>query len=142
MVTMPCPMLMSTDFCAWLSRQPDRPVKAFATHSPTVVVKAGLIEEERTMSGLLPVARMARPSRVPKNRVKNAATSTTAMSATASTDCPASGVPASRAFILVNTVSVLFMFSREEPPMTAMLTEYSAVLTIMPASRLSTPMRV
>ena len=34
------------------------------------------------------------------------------------------------------------MFSRDEPPITAMLMEYSPVLTIMPESRLSTPILV
>ena len=42
----------------------------------------------------------------------------------------------------VKTVSVLFMFSSEAPPMMAMLTEYSPVLTTIPARRLSTPIRV
>ncbi len=49
-------------------QQPDRPVKALATQRPTMVVKTGLIDDERTMSGLFPVARMARPSFVFKNR--------------------------------------------------------------------------
>ena len=41
-----------------------------------------------------------------------------------------------------NTVSVRFMLIREEPPITAMLMEYSPVFTIIPASRLSTPIFV
>ena len=43
---------------------------------------------------------------------------------------------------MVNTVSALFMLSTDAPPITAMLTEYSAVLTMMPASRLLTPIFV
>ena len=42
---------------------------AFAMHKPTVMVKAGLIEEARTISILSPVARMESPSRVPRNRI-------------------------------------------------------------------------
>ena len=34
------------------------------------------------------------------------------------------------------------MFSSDAPPITAMLTEYSPVLTMMPASRLSMPILV
>ena len=120
---MPVPMSMLTDFWLWASRQPDRPVKALATHRPTMVVKVGLIEEERTMSGLSPVARMARPRRVRRNRVKNTTTAATAMTATSSLYCSERTVPCSRVRALVNTVSVLFMFSREEPPMTAILME-------------------
>ena len=48
----------------------------------------------------------------------------------------------SAAFSWVNTVSVLFMFSSDEPPMIHMFTEYSPVFTMMPASRLFTPIRV
>ena len=142
MVTMPCPMLISTDFWAWASRQPDRAVMAPEMHRPTVVVKAGLMEEERTMSGLLPVARMARPSRVRRNTVRKPTTSATARNATSSSYRPARGVPASRALALEKMVSVLFIFNKEAPPMTAMFTEYRPVLTMMPASRLSTPIFV
>ena len=75
------------------------------------------------MSGLSPVARMARPSRVRRNSAKNATTSVTATRATTSLYCSARNVSFSSALALVNTVSVLFMFSREEPFMTAMLME-------------------
>ena len=34
----------------------------------TVMVKAGLIEDARTMAGLSPVARIERPRRVPMNQ--------------------------------------------------------------------------
>ena len=88
-----------------------------------MVVKAGLIDEERTMSGLLPVARMARPRRVRRKSERKTITSTTAAKATRSLYCPDRAVPFRRAFALVKTVSVLFMFRREELPMTAMLME-------------------
>ena len=52
------------------------------------------------------------------------------------------GVPLSRLLSTVNTVSVLFMFRSDEPCITAMFTEYSPVFTMMPASRLFTPIRV
>ena len=42
----------------------------------------------------------------------------------------------------MNTVSALFMFSMLDPPIMAMFTEYSPVFTIMPASRLFTPILV
>ena len=112
-----------TDFCDWASRQPDRPVKALATQRPTMVVKTGLIDEERTISGLLPVARMARPSFVFKNRPRRTATRITAMAATTSLNCPAKAVPANRSFIFVKTVTVLFILRTEELPMMAMLIE-------------------
>ena len=50
--------------------------------------------------------------------------------------------PLSISLALVNTVSGLFMFSMEEPPITPILTEYSAVFTIMPERRLFTPILV
>ena len=65
---------MLTLFWDCASRQPDRAVNELDTHSPTVVVKTGSIEDERTMSGLLPVARIARPSLVRRNSVRNAIT--------------------------------------------------------------------
>ena len=46
-------------------------MSALATHSPTVTVKVGLIEDARTMSRLSPVARMERPSRVPRKRTSS-----------------------------------------------------------------------
>ena len=69
MVTMPVPMFISTAFCDCASRQPDSAVNEPAMHRPMMVVKAVFIDDERTMSGLLPVARMARPRRVFKNSV-------------------------------------------------------------------------
>ena len=67
------------------------------------------------------------------------------MTATAATtrDCsPARGVFSRSDWVLVNTVSVWFIFSRDFPPITQMLMEYSPVLTMMPASRLLIPIRV
>ena len=75
---MPEPTSMLTDFCDCVIRQPESAVNAFATHRPTIVVNTGFIDEERTMSGLLPVARIARPSRVRRNSDRNTITSSTA----------------------------------------------------------------
>ena len=51
--------------------QPESAVNEFETIKPTIVMNAGLIEEERTMAMLFPVALMARPSLVFKNQVIN-----------------------------------------------------------------------
>ena len=123
MVTMPEPMSMLTDFWLCASRQPESAVSAFAAHRPMIVVTIGLMEDERTMSGLLPVARMARPSRVLRNSPSSTAASAAASSATISLYCPASALSPSSARIFVKTVCVLFMFRTEAPPITAMLTE-------------------
>ena len=77
-VTMPVPRLMSTAFWDCAIRQPERPVRAFAAQRPTVVVNAGFTDEERTMSGLLPVARIARPRRVRRKSVMNTSARSTA----------------------------------------------------------------
>ena len=74
--------------------------------------------------------------------MRKTTTSTTAMSSTIRLDWALRGVFASAPLAKVNTVSVLFMFSCARLPVIAMFTEYSAVLTTMPASRLCTPMRV
>ena len=42
-------------------------------HSPTVMVKFGLMEEALTMSLIVPVARMDRPSRVPRKATSSRA---------------------------------------------------------------------
>ena len=63
----------------------------------------------------------------------------TAISATMISSLPFSGVPESASFIMENTVTVRFILMREDPPITAIFTEYKAVFTIIPASRLSTP---
>ncbi len=94
------------------------------------------------MSGLLPVARMARPRRVRRKSVRNTSASTTASSATSSLYCSCKNVAARARLAQVNTVSVLFMLSSEELPITAMLIEYSPVFTMMPERRLSMPIFV
>ncbi len=80
--TIPVPPLTSAKVLDWATMAPDSPVMALATHRPTVIVKVGLMEEARTISALSPVARMDRPSRVPKNRYSStpAAMVTTAAS--------------------------------------------------------------
>ena len=123
MVTMPEPMSMLTDFCDWASRHPESAVNAFATHKPMIVVKEGLIDDERTMSGLLPVARMARPRRVLRKKPRKTHTSRTAMAETTSLYSPERAEPASRSFMSEKTLCVLFMLSTDEPPITAMFTE-------------------
>ena len=73
MMTMPVPRLMSAVFWYWARIAPDRAVRALEMHSPTVTVKAVLIELARTISGLSPVARMDSPSRVRRNSTSTAA---------------------------------------------------------------------
>ena len=107
-----------------------------------MVVNAGLIEEERTMSALLPVARMARPSRVRRKKLRKTITSATATSSTISLYCAPRGLFFRASLVRLNTVAVLFMFNWALLPVMAMFTEYRPVLTTMPASRLCTPMRV
>ena len=84
-VTMPVPISMLTDFCDCASKQPERAVNEFATQSPTIVVNTGFIDEERTMSGLLPVARIARPSFVLRKTERKITTRATAESETNNT---------------------------------------------------------
>ena len=57
---------------------------ALATHRPTVMVKVGLMEDARTISALSPVARMDRPSRVPRKSTSSAHTASTSSAVTAS----------------------------------------------------------
>ena len=54
------------------------------TQRPTVMVNAVLMEEARTISGLSPVARMERPSRVPRNKISSAQATTVTVTATMS----------------------------------------------------------
>ena len=76
MMTMPLPRLISAVFWYWARSAPDRAVQALAMHRPTVMVKEVLMELARTMSGLSPVARMDRPSRVFRNRASRIPTQT------------------------------------------------------------------
>ena len=92
-------------------------------HSPMIVVNAGLMEEERTISGLFPVALIASPSRVRRNSDRNRTTNVTALSPTSILYCGSKAVPFSVAFIQVKIVVVLFIFKREDLFITAMLIE-------------------
>ena len=140
MVTMPVPTLMSLLFWYWASRPPERAVSAPEMHRPTVMVKAGLMLEARTMAALSPVARMERPSRVPRKPAIAAQAST--MTAAAMTSLYQPPVKASADFASENTVSVLTRDIVDEKPMTARLMVYRPVFTMMPAMMLSTPRRV
>ncbi len=62
--------------------------------------------------GLSPVARMARPSRVCRNRTKKTITAITAMASTSSLYCSARKVPLQQSPALVNTVSVFVHVQR------------------------------
>ena len=106
------------------------------------MVNAGFIDDDLTISGLLPVALIARPSLVLKNSTRNISTRITATSTTARVYMLLNGVSISTSFILVNTVSVLLRLSSDELPITAILMEYNPVFTIIPASRLSIPILV
>ena len=141
MVTMPVPILMSQDFWYSPSRQPDRAVMALATHRPTMMVRAGLMEEAFTMSSLSPVARMDRPSRVWRKTASRIPATATKAAATMSRAKGSSGVSASRSLTMVKTVGVVFRL-RMDLPMIKMLMVYRPVLTMMPARMLSTPSRV
>ena len=122
-VTIPVPISILTDFCDCARRHPASPVNALATQSPTIVVNTGLIEDERTISGLLPVALMASPSLVFKNKVIMATATATTTSTTKRTFCPAKTVPVSISSAIVNIVSVLFILRSEDPPIIAIFTE-------------------
>ncbi len=67
MVTMPVPTLISQLFWYCASSPPDSAHNAPDTHRPTVMVKAGVRLEARTMAALSPVARMESPSPCPES---------------------------------------------------------------------------
>ena len=90
---------------------------------PTMVVKAGLTDEERTMAGLFPVARIARPRRVLRKNVRKRITAVTAIRAITVLYALPRGPVRRSSFIIEKTVTVLFIFRREAPPITAMLME-------------------
>ena len=98
MVTRPDPMSALTDFWLCASRHPERAVSDPDMHSPTVVVKAGLMELDLTMAGLFPVARIASPSFVLRNRDRKTITRATATRAPRVLYRPAKGV-FSRSFL-------------------------------------------
>ena len=76
MTTIPVPMFTLALRWDWPTRAPEKAVRALAMHSPTVMVKFGLMEEALTMSRLSPVARMDRPSRVPRKATSSRAAPT------------------------------------------------------------------
>ena len=88
-------------------------------HRPTVMVKAGLMLEARTMAALSPVARMDRPSRVPRKPSIAAPASRIMASAMASLYQPPRKL--SEPFASEKTVSVLTSDMVEEKPITARL---------------------
>ena len=140
MVTMPVPTLMSQLFWYWASRPPDSAHSAPDTHRPTVMVKAGLMLEARTMAVLSPVARMDRPSRVP--RKPSMAAQARAMITPTSTSLYQLPRKPSDFLASEKMVSVLTSDMVEEKPMAARLMVYRPVLTMIPAMMLSTPRRV
>ena len=103
------------------------------------MVKAGLMEEARTMSALSPVARMDRPSRVRKNRAVSTATTARMADSTIRVLHPVQNSFPLSPLVRDRRVSVPKMDRLEDQPITARLTVYSPVLTIIPARMLSTP---
>ena len=71
------PQFKSAYRCCSQRRAPDRATKALASMTPAVRVKSALMEEERTISSLSPVARTAIPGRVKKKTLKAATRITT-----------------------------------------------------------------
>ena len=95
--TMPVPPFTSAKVLYWAAMAPARPVMALAAHRPTVMVKFVLMEEARTISMLSPVARMDRPSRVPRNSTSTAARASTMRAVTATLyQLPAKPAPLAR----------------------------------------------
>ena len=81
MVTIPEPMVTFTDFWLWARRHPERAVKEDEIQRPIIVVKAGLMDEDFTMSGLSPVALMESPSLVLRKKERKTTTKTTKIKA-------------------------------------------------------------
>ena len=82
--TVPVPEVVSPTFWYCANSAPASATIALAMHSPKVVVKAGSIEEELTMSRLSPVARIDSPSCVRKNTTSSAAHTATITAVTTS----------------------------------------------------------
>ena len=80
-VTIPDPMVTFTDFWLWANKHPERAVKDEEIHSPIIVVKAGFIDEDFTISGLLPVALRERPNLVFRKKERNITTKATKIKA-------------------------------------------------------------
>ena len=83
-VTIPDPMVTFTDFWLWANKHPERAVKDEEIHSPIIVVKAGFIDEDFTMSGLSPVALKDRPNLVFKKNERKRTTKATKIKAVTS----------------------------------------------------------
>ena len=137
MVTMPVPTLISQLFWYCASSPPDSAHNAPDTHRPTVMVKAGLMLEARTMAALSPVARMESPSRVP--RKPSIAAQAMAIMTAASASLYQLPRKPSEVFAMEKMVGVLTSDMVEEKPIAARLMVYRPVLTMIPAMMLSTP---
>lgn len=117
--TIPVPSVMSLNFWCWASRPPLSATSALAMHRPTVVVKAGLMEDAATMSRLSPVARMDRPSWVPrKATIAAPAASATRAASTSAPSCSPK-MPSAQ----LNTVSTFKRGRVALPPITIRLME-------------------
>ena len=105
-------------------------------HSPTVMVKLGLMEEARTISALSPVARMLRPRRVPRNSTSSTPAATV-MAADRRMSPHAPPTP-----VCSNREKMVSCFSRDWlafQPIAIRLTVYNPVLVTMPARMAGTP---
>ena len=91
--------------------------------SPIIVVITGLIEEDLTISGLFPVARIESPSFVLSRKVRNKPTKTTATNAIIRVCLPSRAVPSSFAFRSEKTVSELLRLRSDDFFITAILIE-------------------
>ena len=68
MTMAPRPIFTSEALWYWANRPPDSPTRALDRISATILVPLVLIPWARAILGLLPVARTALPSSVPKNQ--------------------------------------------------------------------------
>ena len=128
---MPMPMPMSAKpwYCA--IRAPDKPTRALDRHRPRIFCRSVFTPKERIISGLSPVACMARPASVYRNQSSASFTSSTpANNNNTPTTVPCS--PASRRG--VKTVSSRNSARFALPPISRRFTEYRAVMVRMPAS--------
>ena len=60
--TIPVPILASEKDCFCATKAPDKATKPLATAKPMIFILSTLIEEERTISSLSPVARIDKPN--------------------------------------------------------------------------------
>ena len=77
MVTIPDPMVTFTDFWLCANKHPESAVKDEEIQRPIIVVKAGLIDEDFTMSGLSPVALKESPNLVLRKNERKTTTNAT-----------------------------------------------------------------